>query len=897
VPLKEGDTFDRYLIEAPLGQGGMGEVYRAYDPRLRRKIALKVLRLDKKGASGSEHEGSERLLREARVAAALDHPNAVSVFDVGEVDGMPYIAMELVKGATLRAFIGDASVSLERRVRWLVDIARALAAAHERGLVHRDVKPENVMIRDDGVVKVLDFGIAKQVKRIDTGGHRPPSLDLGGEPGDTVHGTVVGTPRYLAPEQVAGENVDVRTDQFAWGVVAYELLSGTPPWTEEAGMMKMMVAIASHHPSSLAKLVPALPPVVSATVARALSKRPEERFPKMTDVIMALEPFEAHSRRSLHDGAVSVATTKTDLERMQLPILAERERTPHEERRAPRLWVIVGATALAAAIAAAALALRHGPSRDIAATTSAAARRQLAVTDKPPPASASAEAVDAYRAAMQAFRDGTFEAVRDGLERAVSLDPSMAAANLRLAVFDSLVETQEPEAKKAYKRASQFRARLGEPDAALLDALEPYFQRDPSDPAECERRLRAAQEKWPDDAELAFFLGWIRYDLGRLESALEAFDRAIAIDPKFALAWSNKGGCQAYLGRFDLALESLERCLEISPQATESLWYRTIIFEQEGQCAREEEDARRWIGKDAEDAFAYSALSHALYAENKPLETVRAALEQKWAHWADEHRTRTETFDRALLDVLAGDFDGAEKEALALEKVVAGIAVANAHADPARLLVEIYRETGRDALARAIADRYVKRKDAWSPAHRVDDGAISGDPIPELLGVLAHAGALTPAELEQRRHDWLRGWQAKSREAYVHYLWVQAYAVPAETEDDAKTALDALPGFAPVPPFMPQTLALADVGRTYLLGGKRDDALPYLKKAAASCMALSRPIGHTRAHLHLGDALAQAGDARGACAAYKVVVDRWGSDKRSVSAKAARAKRAALRCD
>jgi serine/threonine-protein kinase len=128
-------------------------------------------------------------------------------------------------------------------------------------------------------------------------------------------------------------------------------------------------------------------------------------------------------------------------------------------------------------------------------------------------------------------------------------------------------------------------------------------------------------------------------------------------------------------------------------------------------------------------------------------------------------------------------------------------------------------------------------------------------------------------------------------------LWVQAYAVPAETANEARGALDALDSFAPVPPFMPQTVALADVGRTYLLAGRVDEALPYLRKAAATCMALTRPVSHTRAHLYLGDALAQKNDAAGACAAYKVVLDRWGAELRSVTAKAARARRVALRCE
>ena len=143
---KPGDTFERYTIDAVLGQGGMGTVYRAHDTRLDRRVALKVIS-DGAGADAS----SARLLREARAAAALDHPNAVSIFDVGELDGAPYIVMEMVQGRTLREALGG-SVPIRIRVGWLADAGRALAAAHKKGLVHRDIKPENVMVRDDGVV-------------------------------------------------------------------------------------------------------------------------------------------------------------------------------------------------------------------------------------------------------------------------------------------------------------------------------------------------------------------------------------------------------------------------------------------------------------------------------------------------------------------------------------------------------------------------------------------------------------------------------------------------------------------------------------------------------------------------------------------------------------------------
>jgi len=147
VPLAVGETFERYLIESLIGRGGMGEVYRAVDTRLRRKVALKVLRADR-----GNPDAVARLFREARLAAGLTHPNTVAIHDIGEAEGIPYIVMELVTGAPLLAYVGDARVPAARKLAWLVDVARALSAAHNAGIIHRDVKPSNVMVSDDGAV-------------------------------------------------------------------------------------------------------------------------------------------------------------------------------------------------------------------------------------------------------------------------------------------------------------------------------------------------------------------------------------------------------------------------------------------------------------------------------------------------------------------------------------------------------------------------------------------------------------------------------------------------------------------------------------------------------------------------------------------------------------------------
>ncbi len=224
---------DRFVVERPLGAGGMGVVLRAKDRRLGRPVAIKVLSRELTADPASR----ARFLREARANAGFSHPHIVQLYDVGETAaGDVYLVMELVAGRSLRALRDDASFGLAARARALVEVARALGAAHARGFVHRDVKPDNVMVRDDGRAVVLDFGIAKRL----VDGASDASRDDSQVGGALTHdGMVLGTPAYLAPEQVLGDTVDGRSDQFAWGVTAYELLSGAVPWRATRPMMVM----------------------------------------------------------------------------------------------------------------------------------------------------------------------------------------------------------------------------------------------------------------------------------------------------------------------------------------------------------------------------------------------------------------------------------------------------------------------------------------------------------------------------------------------------------------------------------------------------------------------------------------------------------------------------------
>lgn len=269
-----GASIDRYVIERLLGRGGMAEVYQAHDPKLKRKVALKVLHGDQKFYS------AKKLFFEAQATAHFEHPNSVIIYDVGETGDDTYIAMELIRGRRLSEFVRDTTVPLERKLRWLTSIARALAAAHRKGLVHRDVKPANVMIRDaDGEAKVLDFGIAREVF---------PEGELEGD--ETDRGMMVGTVRYAAPEQIRGEAVDSRADQYSWGITAFQLLTGRMPHLDQ-DTMAVASRVAFEETPSLRAVAPDLPDQVISTIDRALAMNPADRFPSMDEAADNLEAF------------------------------------------------------------------------------------------------------------------------------------------------------------------------------------------------------------------------------------------------------------------------------------------------------------------------------------------------------------------------------------------------------------------------------------------------------------------------------------------------------------------------------------------------------------------------------------------------------------------------------
>jgi serine/threonine-protein kinase len=273
-----GSTFGPYEIVQSLGGGGMGEVYRARDTRLGRDLALKFLRADLAESRLQLH----RFEREARAASALNHPSIITIYEVGEHDGHPYIAMEYVDGRRLRDVLAEGPLPVDRGLEVAVALADALAVAHEKGIIHRDLKPENVMTTPAGRVKILDFGLAKPV---DTG---PVVVNSSAA---TLPGVVIGTAGYMAPEQAKGLPADARSDQFALGTMLYEIFSGRSPF-RRATSMETISAILRDTQPPLNEGNPNIPEELAAVVDRCLAKDPLERYGSTADL--------AHDLRQIH---------------------------------------------------------------------------------------------------------------------------------------------------------------------------------------------------------------------------------------------------------------------------------------------------------------------------------------------------------------------------------------------------------------------------------------------------------------------------------------------------------------------------------------------------------------------------------------------------------------------
>src|SRR6516165_2105486 len=307
--LPSGTTLGPYVIQSLIGAGGMGEVYRARDASLKRDVAIKVL----PASFSRDPDRLRRFQLEAEAAAALNHPNILSIFAIGQQDDSPYIVTELLEGETLRERLRRGALKLRDAIDIAIQTAKGLAAAHEKGIAHRDLKPENLFLAKDGRVKILDFGLAKLMQSVSADS---PTVSLRDQ---TDAGRVLGTVGYMSPEQVRGQPADTRSDIFALGCVLYEMLTGKRAFRKPSSV-ETMNAILNEDPPAVSDITRTIPPALERVVHRCLEKPPDRRFQSASDLAFALDALTGSA--VLSDYAKSATKPTPSIRRRSLLLAA-----------------------------------------------------------------------------------------------------------------------------------------------------------------------------------------------------------------------------------------------------------------------------------------------------------------------------------------------------------------------------------------------------------------------------------------------------------------------------------------------------------------------------------------------------------------------------------------------
>lgn len=924
-----GVSIGRYVIETFLGRGGMGEVYRARDTLLQRPVAIKFLHSN--ANDEATEKTAEKVLREARVVAAIQHPNIVSLFDVGEHEGLSFITLELVEGRSLSTYIGNPDIPLEQRIRWLTDVARALDAAHRAGIVHRDIKPDNILINDAGIVKVLDFGLGQTMLPAGTNDAVPMASD-------TRRVEFIGTPRYMAPEQVRRKALDGRTDQFAWGVVAYELCTGQIPWNAGKNRFDLFYSIVQDRPESPRELNPDINESLEAIVLRTLEKDPERRFGTMSDVVMALDPStdvsrhfpETQTSRALGETVQSPTMNPTmnasdePAESTRRPIqgLMERQRVgadaltgkPHaqtatetstatnrrnESRGKARRWGLISILTFVV-FGAIFMSKRMTPTTSIpnetasamASVTAAPTVLPTTMLDLPAPANCKEEARVLVQSGIVAQHDGDWPNAHARYEKATKADPECAPAFVRLTVT-GYYHYPTMQKREVYQRAIELRGFLGERDRALLDALEPLLRRDPPDRDECTQRLLALAKQFPGDAELAFMSADYDTDYDR---RLASGRKALTLDPHYADAYQRVATTLARKGDWQGALDTFGECVRLAPNSVDCVIQRTNLARSVGRCADVETYAHKSIAMAPKSAQGYGILAVALAAEGRPVSAIEEALRQRWARLPEGEASDAKAMEQARLDALVGRFDRAESVAREVRRRVQAEPSFEVQAAPALLLVNLLVETGRMQEAATLAEDFLGRRSVWSAK---PNQSLAYHLEPLLLDVVHRAKRMTDAAWKMERAEWFAAITSAGRISEPHQ-WALGTAMIVESPEEAAAALATMPASVQAIDKNLVRDVIAGplfIGRTLLLAGQVDQAIRILRYAAAHCDALEIPFEDTYANMWLGRALEKKNDVTGACAAYAVVMQRWGKAKPpSQTARFAEKRRSSLAC-
>jgi tetratricopeptide (TPR) repeat protein len=648
MPLAPSRRIGVYEILAHLGAGGMGEVYRARDTRLGRIVAIKFISSD----ALADRFARERLAREAQLASSLNHPNIVTVYDVGEEDGHPYIVMELIEGESLYRRLISRPLKTREVLEIACQVADGLAAAHSAGVVHRDLKPQNVMLTSDGRAKIVDFGLSKQAP----GSSGPDELTAKGSALTADH-LVLGSAGYMAPEQVAGQAVDGRADQFALGAVLYEMLSGKRAF-KKGTSVQTMASIIEDEPPSLFELSPAVPEPVVALVERCLAKSPERRYASTYDL--------ARDLHDLRDGIVSGARSAT----RAVPL----------QTGSPRWWMAAALLAIGAAAIGAGLWTRDRttPAVQQAATP---AIRLIAVL---PFTNVTRDPVD------QVFCDGLVETLTSSLtqlerfqrtlrvvpasevrrEQAASAKEARDAFGATLAITGALQRGPSSvrltlnlvDAVQLHQLASRTITVVPGQDEKTQDAVIDLttalldLQLDPE-----ARRALTAGGTGADDAYQQYVQGrgyLQRFDRAEnIDLAIERFTRAVATDHQYALAHAGLG--EAYWRKYESdknpawierAVDSCGQALKIDDRLAPVHVTLALIARGRGRYEEAVAVAGRAIELDPLNSDGYRELGRAYEALNRPADaeaTYQQAIQARSDDWLAYNAIGTFYYARA----------------------------------------------------------------------------------------------------------------------------------------------------------------------------------------------------------------------------------------------------------
>jgi serine/threonine protein kinase len=506
VPTVIGQTISHYRIIEKIGEGGMGVVYLAEDMHLARRVAIKFL-------SALDHHYRARFLREARAVSSLSHSNIAAVYDYGETDdGQPYIVMELVRGSTLGQLLEEESLTLARSLQIVSSIAEALGEAHHQGIVHRDVKPSNVVVTERGQVKVLDFGLVKQI------------FDSASRDGDasaqtlfsthTRSDVIVGTPLYFSPEQATGKPVDGRSDLFALGALLYECIAGRSAFSGSS-VIEIGAQVIHVEPPPPSRSNPRITQELDRVTMKALAKKPDARYQSAEEMLGDLRPvlatLSSDNQRTLRVSPRSPSESR--------PLPSSALMTLHENLRRPRLSLrTVIISILAIAIAGWAIV------------------RIL----KPRPYVPSPVAQDWYNKGMEAMRNGAFLQATLALNQSIRADDKFALAHARLAEAWTELDYAD-EAKNEMLRVAQLvpdRSQLPRVDGLYLEAIHSAVTREFSNSIKAYSEILRLS---PGEPQVYFDLGRAYEKNEETKKAIESYIEATSRSPQLAAAFLRVG--------------------------------------------------------------------------------------------------------------------------------------------------------------------------------------------------------------------------------------------------------------------------------------------------------------------------------------------------------------------